>query len=159
MRHCPSPHLLISLLALGGSAAAVEAAETPKDKVIAVRPTQVLKALQHTGSVGMRLPITPEGEGAKHSLSPYLYVAGGDPQKDQVPLKKTWAEVDIAGVIAAVKVHQVFENTGGKTIEAIYVFPASTRAAVHAMRMKIGTRTIEAKIERKAEAREQYEQA
>jgi Ca-activated chloride channel family protein len=107
----------------------------------------------------MNFPQSGGGEGAQHSLSPYLYVAGGDPQKDQVPLKKTWAEANIAGVIAAVKIHQVFENTGGKTIEAVYVFPASTRAAVHAMRMKIGQRTVEAKIERKAEARAQYEAA
>jgi Ca-activated chloride channel family protein len=122
-----------------------------------VSPTQVIKAVQYSGP--MVLQVSQGDEGAKHSLSPYLYVAGGDPERDQVPLKKTWAEVNIAGVIAAVKVHQVFENTGGKTIEAIYVFPASTRAAVHAMRMKIGVRTIEAKIERKAEARAQYEAA
>jgi Ca-activated chloride channel homolog len=158
MRHRPSPRsLAATLLCCLGTTAGARAAEAPKDKVIAVRPTEVIKALQYTGPVGYQFPQCPEG--AKHSLSPYLYVAGGDPQKDQVPLKKTWAEVDIAGVIAAVKVHQVFENTGGKTIEAVYVFPASTRAAVHAMRMKIGSRTIEAKIERKAEAREQYEAA
>jgi Ca-activated chloride channel family protein len=107
----------------------------------------------------MALQVVGRPEGGDHSLSPYLYVAGGDPRRDQVPLKKTWAEVDIAGVIAAVRVHQVFENTGSKAIEAVYVFPASTRAAVHAMRMKIGVRTVEAKIERKAEARQQYEAA
>jgi Ca-activated chloride channel family protein len=148
--------LVLALIA-GLAAAPAAAADSPKDKVTS--PTQVIKALQCTGPVNMEFPQGQGGEGAKHSLSPYLYVAGGDPEKDQVPLKKTWAEVDIAGVIAAVKVHQVFENTGSKTIEAVYVFPASTRAAVHAMRMKIGQRTIEAKIERKAEARAQYEAA
>jgi Ca-activated chloride channel family protein len=160
MRHRPSPRSLAVSLVLGLSAVAAAArADTPKTKLVAVRPAEVIKALQYTGPVGMNLPQTPGGEGAQHSLSPYLYVAGGDPQKDQVPLKKTWAEANIAGVIAAVKIHQVFENTGGKTIEAVYVFPASTRAAVHAMRMKIGQRTVEAKIERKAEARAQYEAA
>ena len=159
MHYRPSPRsLALSLVFLLGATAA-HAAERAKDKVIVTSPTEVIKALQYTGPVGSQLPASPAGEGTKHSLSPYLYVAGGDPQKDQVPLKKTWAEVDIAGVIAAVKVHQVFENTGGKTIEAVYVFPASTRAAVHAMRMKIGARTIEAKIERRAEARAQYEAA
>ena len=58
-------------------------------------------------------------------------MAGGDPDKERLPLKETSAEVEIAGVIAKVKVHQVFENLGTKPIEAIYVFPASTRAAVH----------------------------
>lgn len=122
-------------------------------------PTAVLKAVTYTGPMTLQIAQRPGGESGDHSLAPFLYVAGGDPQRDQVPLKKTWAEVDIAGVIAAVKVHQVFENTGSKPIEAVYVFPASTRAAVHAMRMTIGARTIEAKIERKAAAREQYEAA
>ena len=158
MCHRSSPRFLAVFVVLGLSAAA-NAADTPKAKPVAVSPTQVIKALQHTGPVGMQFPQTAVAEGAQHSLSPYLYVAGGDPEQDQVPLKRTWAEANIAGVIAAVKIHQVFENTGGKTIEAIYVFPASTRAAVHAMRMKVGARTIEAKIERKAEARAQYEAA
>ena len=65
----------------------------------------------------------------------------------------------IAGVIARVKVKQLFENTGQNPIEAVYVFPASTRAAVHGMRMKIGERTIEAKIDRRAKARADYEAA
>jgi hypothetical protein len=158
MRRSLSPRIFASSLAVFLSIAAAFAwAETQPQKTPVTSPTKVLKAVQYTGP--MLLQDSGNPEGADHSLSPYLYVAGGDPARDQVPLKKTWAEVDIAGVIAAVKVHQIFENTGAKPIEAIYVFPASTRAAVHAMRMKIGARTIEAKIERKAEARAQYEAA
>jgi Ca-activated chloride channel family protein len=100
-----------------------------------------------------------ETPGEDKTLSPYFYVAGGDPRTERLPLKATTAEVQIAGVIAKVKVHQVFENNGAKPIEAIYVFPASTRAAVHGMRLKIGQRTVEAKIEKKQEARARYEQA
>jgi Ca-activated chloride channel family protein len=140
----------------------VSSAAAAGDKPINVgptSPTKVLKAVTYSGPMVLQVAPGPAGEGGDRSLSPYLYVAGGDPEHDQVPLKKTWAEVNIAGVIAAVKVHQVFENTGGKAIEAVYVFPASTRAAVHAMRMKIGARTVEAKIEKKAEARQQYEAA
>ncbi|MDF1562853.1 MAG: VIT domain-containing protein [Deltaproteobacteria bacterium] len=97
--------------------------------------------------------------GEDRTLAPYLYVSGGDPRTDRLPLKETSADVHIAGVIAQAKVRQVFENDGKKPIEAIYVFPGSTRAAVHGMRMRIGDRTVEAKIEKKAEARAQYEQA
>jgi Ca-activated chloride channel family protein len=123
-----------------------------------VSPTGVIKSLNNTGGVGFSY--TPvQNEGPDRTLAPYFYVSGGDPEKDRLPLKETSADVNIAGVIAAVKVHQVFENRGGKPIEAVYVFPASTRAAVHAMRMKIGARTVEAKIQRKQEARQQYEQA
>ena len=150
---------LVASLVFGLSVAAAAADKQESSVTKPASPTAVLKAVTYTGPMALQVVQRPDGEHGDHSLSPYLYVAGGDPQRDQVPLKKTWAEVDIAGVIAAVKVHQVFENTGSKAIEAVYVFPASTRAAVHAMRMKIGARTVEAKIERKAEAREQYEAA
>ncbi len=160
MRTLLSPRFLpgvLSLTLLVASAPAQSDARPAKAPLTS--PTKVLEAVQYGGPMTLQT-LAPQGrEGANHSLSPYLYVAGGDPAHDRVPLKKTWAEVDIAGVIAAVKVHQIFENAGKRPIEAIYVFPASTRAAVHAMRMKIGTRTIEAKIERKVEARAHYDAA
>lgn len=93
------------------------------------------------------------------TASPYLYVQSDDPGADRVPLKETSAEIDIAGVIAHVKVKQVYQNEGSRPLEAIYVFPGSTRAAVFGMRMKIGERTIVAKIERKEAARQLYERA
>jgi Ca-activated chloride channel family protein len=98
-------------------------------------------------------------QASDRSLAPYLYVAGGDPDTERLPLRETSAHVDVAGVIAHVAVHQVFENGGQKPIEAIYVFPASTRAAVHGMRMKIGERVVEARIDRRQAARESYEAA
>jgi Ca-activated chloride channel family protein len=121
---------------------------------IANNPAAVLKGLHNTGGVGVAYSQGDQADQADdHTLAPYFYVAGGNPETERLPLKETRAEVDIAGVIAAVKVHQIFENSAGKPIEAVYVFPASTRAAVHAMRMKIGARTIEAHIARKQEAR------
>ena len=53
----------------------------------------------------------------------------------------------------------VYKNEGKKPLEAIYVFPASTRAAVYGMKMTIGKRVIEAKIKKRDEARRDYEQA
>jgi Ca-activated chloride channel family protein len=150
---------LVASLVLCAAAAAAAAEKAQPPATTPESPTKVLEAVTYSGPMALQVVQRPTGESGDRSLSPYLYVAGGDPHKDQVPLKKTWADVDIAGVIAAVKVHQVFENTGSKAIEAVYVFPASTRAAVHAMRMKIGARTVEAKIERKTEARQQYEAA
>ena len=93
------------------------------------------------------------------TLSPYFFVQSDDPSADRLPLLKTGAEVNIAGVIADVKVTQVYKNDGKKPIEAIYTFPASTRAAVYAMKMTIGDRTIVAKIKEREKAREEYEQA
>jgi Ca-activated chloride channel homolog len=103
-------------------------------------------------------PNQPEPETAR-SLAPYFVVPGSEQAAEALPLKETSAEVAIAGVIARVKVRQQYENTGRTPIEAVYVFPASTRAAVHGMRMKIGQRTIEARIDRREKARADYEAA
>ncbi len=98
--------------------------------------------------------------GPKQSLAPY-FAEPADPSKEKegLPLESTSAEVRITGVIARVRVRQVYRNRGSKPIEALYVFPASTRAAVHGMRMRIGHRVVEAKIQRRAEARATYERA
>ncbi len=93
------------------------------------------------------------------TLSPYFFVKSDDPRVDQLPLKSTSAAVNISGVIADVQVSQIYRNEGEKTLEAIYVFPASTRAAVYGMKMTIGERVIEAKISRREDARKEYEQA
>ncbi|MBM3436066.1 MAG: trypsin, partial [Bacteroidetes bacterium] len=93
------------------------------------------------------------------TLSPYFYIPSENPGAEQLPLKSTTADVNIAGVIADVLVTQVYQNTGKTAIEAIYIFPASTRAAVYGMKMTIGERTIEAKIEERQKARQNYEEA
>jgi Ca-activated chloride channel family protein len=93
------------------------------------------------------------------TLSPYFFVQSDDPSTDRLPLLKTTAEVNIAGVIADVTVNQVYKNDGKKPIEAIYTFPASTRAAVYAMKMTIGDRTIVARIKEREKARQDYEAA
>ncbi len=93
------------------------------------------------------------------TLSPYFFVKSGDPKTDALPLLETSADVNIAGVMADVTVKQVYENSGENPLEAIYTFPASTRAAVYSMVMKIEDRTLTAKINERKKAREKYEQA
>ncbi len=93
------------------------------------------------------------------TLSPYFYVISDDPTLDRLPLKATSAQVNIAGVIADVAVVQEYANEGKRPIEAVYTFPASTRAAVYSMKMTIGERTIVAKIAEKEQARREYEEA
>ncbi len=96
---------------------------------------------------------------ADKTLSPYFLVKSDDPEVDQLPLLLTSAEVNIAGVIADVTVTQVYKNEGTRPLEAIYVFPASTRAAVYGMTMTIGDRTIFAQIRERQQARKAYEKA
>ncbi|MBW1870677.1 MAG: TonB family protein [Deltaproteobacteria bacterium] len=93
------------------------------------------------------------------TLSPYFFVLSDDPAVDRLPLKSTSADVHIAGVIAEVRVTQVYQNKGDNVLEAIYIFPVSTRAAVYAMKMTVGERVIEAQIKKREQARKDYEQA
>jgi Ca-activated chloride channel family protein len=90
---------------------------------------------------------------------PYFFVPSGDPALDPLPLKSTKVDVRIAGVIADVTVTQRYRNEGQRPIEARYVFPGSTRAAVHAMQVRLGDRVLHAKIEEKQRARIQHETA
>ncbi|MCL4503928.1 MAG: AgmX/PglI C-terminal domain-containing protein [Deltaproteobacteria bacterium] len=107
----------------------------------------------------MGLRSAESGKPADKTLAPYFMVLSDEPDKDVMPLKSSQADVKIAGLATEVKVTQVYKNTGKKTLEAIYVFPASSRAAVHAMRMTIGERVIDAEIMERQKARETYEAA
>ena len=154
----PAPHRILAValaLVAGASTPAAENRAPNGDR----SPSAVLAAADaRLGSQGVSFPGQPQGEGSERSLAPYFEVRG-DGETERLPLEETKAEVQVAGVIARVRVTQTFRNAGRRPIEAIYVFPASTRAAVHGMRVRIGERTIEARIERRAVARAQYEQA
>jgi Ca-activated chloride channel homolog len=93
------------------------------------------------------------------TLSPYFVVDQAEPGIDALPLKATRVDVKVNGVIADVRVTQVYRNEGRTPLEARYVFPASTRAAVYAMRMRIGERAVDAEIREKQAARREYETA
>ena len=96
---------------------------------------------------------------ADRTLSPFFLVEGGDPSIDRLPLKETRVDVAIAGVIADVTVRQVYENRGGRSIHARYVFPASTRAAVYGMTMTVGEVRIVARIREREKAKTEFEAA
>lgn len=95
-------------------------------------------------------------EDADKTLSPYFFVEGGDEDTDRLPLKATRADVEISGVIADVVVTQVYRNEGTRPIHARYIFPASTRAAVHGMTLQVGEHRIRAQIKEKEEARHEF---
>ncbi len=95
---------------------------------------------------------------ALRAEGPYFAVAG-DPSIDALPLKSTKVDVRVAGVIADVTVTQRYRNEGQRPIEARYVFPGSTRAAVHAMQVRLAGRVLHAQIEEKQRARIRHETA
>ena len=55
---------------------------------------------------------------ATRTLAPYFLVEGEESSADQFPLKSTDVQVAIAGVIAEVKVSQLYKNDGKSALEA-----------------------------------------
>ncbi|HUG25774.1 VIT and vWA domain-containing protein [Piscinibacter sp.] len=104
-------------------------------------------------------PAHADDSEATKAESPYFFVHSDDPGTDRLPLKSTTVDVRIAGVIADVTVTQHYRNEGQRAIEARYVFPGSTRAAVHAMTVRLGDRLLTAKIKEKQAARIEYDTA
>ena len=97
--------------------------------------------------------------GADRTLAPYFVVGNAEPGVDALPLKATRVDVKVSGVIADVRVVQTYRNEGGVPIEARYVFPASTRAAVYALRMRVDDRIVDAEIREKKQARREFDAA
>jgi Ca-activated chloride channel family protein len=95
---------------------------------------------------------------ADKTLSPYFFVQG-DADVDHLPLKNTHVDIAVSGVIADVKVMQTYRNEGPRPINASYVFPASTRAAVYAMRMRIGDQVVVARIKEREQAKQEFDAA
>lgn len=105
------------------------------------------------------LPAQADDSQAPKAESPYFFVDSREPGVDRLPLKSTQVDVRISGVIADVTVTQRYRNEGQRPIEARYVFPGSTQAAVHAMSVRLGQRLITARIQEKQAARLEYESA
>ncbi|HSN92245.1 MAG TPA: VIT domain-containing protein [Anaeromyxobacteraceae bacterium] len=105
------------------------------------------------------VPAAPSPARADKTLSPYFVVDGGESGVDALPLEATSATVEVAGTIASVVVEQTYANMGTTPLNARYVFPASTRAAVHGMRLVVGERIVEARIQERKQARAAYERA
>jgi len=99
-----------------------------------------------------------ESSEEKDASSPYFLVQG-ETEVESFPLLETRADVNIAGVTAEIELTQVYKNDGKKTIEAVYVFPLGTKSTIHAMRMEIGERIINAEIEETEKAKQIYEDA
>lgn len=164
----PSRFLLALLVFLaaalpGARAAAADLQTAPRSAgahSIASRPAAPQSATSHAlaaqpaaGAAATREP-APESGSGEMLIFPD---EGGDPLS--LPLEHTRVEAAVSGIVATVRVTQEFGNPYDHPIEAVYVFPLPQNAAVYALKMKIGGRTIEAKIKLREEARDLYEKA
>ena len=79
------------------------------------------------------------------------------------PLQHTDVKVEISGLFARTVVEQTYANPYPRTIEAIYTFPLSHRAAVDRMTMIVtgpsGEKIVEGEVKERALARAIYEEA
>jgi len=101
----------------------------------------------------------PQGDAVDKVRSPYFFVEGANPGTESFPLKSTRVTANISGVIAEVTVTQVYENHGDGPIHAKYVFPGSTRSAVHGMRIRVGDKAVVARIQERQKAAQEFEEA
>ncbi len=123
------------------------------------RPHWLIPALTFLGllSLGFDVKATTPDPGIA-AQSPYFEVKD-DSGVDHFPMKETRVTATLNGVIASVRVHQTYRNEGTMPINAKYIFPGSTHAAVNGMVMTIGHRRITARIKEKEEARKIFEAA
>ena len=77
----------------------------------------------------------------------------------QAPTLGTDVEIDAAGLIARTKVTQRFTNPTEEWVEGIYAFPLPEGSAVDSLRLRIGDRIIEGRVEERARAKATYQKA
>lgn len=111
--------------------------------------------------VGLGLPLGTAAaqDDAERSLSPYFFVEGAPDGVEPFALESTQVHANVSGVVADVTVEQTYRNRGAVPINARYVFPASSRAAVHAMQFTLGNRRVVAKIKEREQAKRGYDDA
>ena len=78
---------------------------------------------------------------------------------EAAPQLFTDVHMSVSGMIARVQVKQRFVNPTADWREGVYTFPLPENAAVDHLRMHIGERVIEGRIEERTEARRAYEHA
>jgi Ca-activated chloride channel family protein len=84
-----------------------------------------------------------------------LYPAHGAP----LAMLDSKIAVRVRGPIAEAVVTQTFRNDTDRVTEATYIFPLPVDAAVSAMEIETGSRTIRAAIETREQAQQRYERA
>jgi Ca-activated chloride channel family protein len=122
-----------------------------------VRPAFVLWLVL---AIGVALPsaLPAHAAGAHRTMGMYPTATVSSPAPP-LPMLDSQIEVRVTGPIVETVVTQRFHNHGDRAIEATYIFPLPPDAAVTAMSIRSGTRTIHAAIEKREEALERYEAA
>ncbi|MDY6939361.1 MAG: VIT domain-containing protein, partial [Cyanobacteriota bacterium] len=79
--------------------------------------------------------------------------------REILPLQHTAVVARISGHLCRVRVRQTFANSSDRSLEATYIFPLPSSAAVDRMQVRIGNRRIFGQIEKRETAYQIYQQA
>lgn len=125
-------------------------------------PTFAALLLIHLWPIGLAQAVTPDDLGPR--VEPDEIRAGALLVKQTdgyraAPTLETDVEIRITAMIGRTRLSQRFHNPTSDWVEAVYVFPLPEGAAVDALRMKIGERVIEGRVEERAKARATYAKA
>ncbi|XP_029111588.1 von Willebrand factor A domain-containing protein 5A-like isoform X2 [Scleropages formosus] len=80
-------------------------------------------------------------------------------KNEPVPLKSVSVEVGVQGHVASVNSTLQYENQESNPVEAIFIFPMDSNAAVYRFLARIGDVEIEAQVREKEKAKEEYDDA
>ncbi len=75
------------------------------------------------------------------------------------PTLATDVEIKVTGLVGRTRVTQRFYNPTRDWVEAVYVFPLPEKAAVDSLKMTIGDRVLEGRVQECAKARATFEKA
>jgi Ca-activated chloride channel family protein len=117
-------------------------------------------AVLTAGTIFLSFSQESENSSADKTLAPYFSIEKeGGSSVETFPLASTDVTTLVNGTIAEVTITQTYKNNGSVPINGTYVFPLSTRAAVHAMTMRIGDHVVTAKVKEKIIAKQEFETA
>lgn len=117
-------------------------------------------AVLTAGTILQSFSQEPENSSSDKTLAPYFCIdKEGGSSVEKFPLASTDVATVVNGTIAEVTITQTYKNNGAVPINGSYIFPLSTRAAVHAMTMRIGDNVVSAKVKEKTIAKQEFEKA
>ncbi len=79
--------------------------------------------------------------------------------RGNLPLKAMDITGRVTGLVSELALRQTFVNTHDAPMEATYIFPLPSRAAVTSFRLEVAGRVVEGVIKERQQARQEYDQA
>jgi hypothetical protein len=102
---------------------------------------------------------TAQASSATRGMGMYPTARGAATTAASLPMVDSKVEVTVRGPIVETVVTQKFANRTDRAIEATYIFPLPVDAAISAMSITTGTRTIRGAVEKREDAQRRYEAA